>query len=321
MEANALLGLSSVGWIERTDTSAIVATHRVERVLGIGTVQSNDEAVRVLDEQLAHYSAPQTQITLGIEPHDASHTPYDGFNVGDTVDALGDTERVVSIGVGEDANGRAKFETLLRTQVFTREERIEQAIKKSVNGTLQGDAKVATPLDRISPAQALPSPVDRGVRFADWGGFARGSTQSMTNGGTTDIQLDDVTNDPAGQECIELFAAGDLKFLVQGIYLVVVEAVGPSIAANGDFLLHWGVVMGNAAIGGDANGDRRITSSAVTTRPTMQATRFFAVDAEAVVTFKITQTSGANRNFTFFGNCWRLGDNPSLYRAVGIGTF
>lgn len=164
-------------------------------------------------------------------------------------------------------------------------------------------------------------PESGGTTLTDWGGFGRGSTQSMTNGGTTSIQLDAVSNDAAGQECIELYAAGDLKFLVQGIYLVTMEAIGPSMTADGDFLLHWGVVMGNASIGLDGAGDRRVTTSAIATRPTMQATRFFAVDADAVVTFKITQTSGAARNFTFFGNTMRLNDNPTLYRAVGIGSF
>lgn len=158
-----------------------------------------------------------------------------------------------------------------------------------------------------------------GSALTDFGGFGRGSTQSMTNGGTTAIQLDSVSND-GPNTCLALNGT-DLEFLVQGIYLVVVEAVGPSIAANGDFLLHWGAVFGNAAVGGDGNGDRRITSSSVTTRPTPQATRFFAVDAGTVVTFNITQTSGANRNFTFFGNTWRLSDNDGLIRAVGIGTF
>lgn len=159
-----------------------------------------------------------------------------------------------------------------------------------------------------------------GAGLTDFGGFGRGSTQSMTNGGTTDIQLDAVSNDPAGQTCLALDGT-NLEFLVQGIYLVTMEAVGPSMTANGEFLLHWGVVMGNASIGGDGAGDRRVTTSSNTTRPTPQATRFFAVDAGAVVTFKITQTSGANRNFTFFGNTMRLNDNDSLFRAVGIGSF
>lgn len=156
-----------------------------------------------------------------------------------------------------------------------------------------------------------------GTGLTDFGGFGRGSTQSMTDGGTTAIQLDSVSND--GNTCLALNGT-DLEFLLQGVYLVSVEAVGPSMTANGDFLLTWSVLMANASTA-NGSGDRRITSSAVTTRPTPKACALFAVDAGAVATFAITQTSGSNRNFTLNGHTWRLGPNDNLVRTATLGTF
>lgn len=152
MGANSLLVRWVGGWHVVSD---VTTSLKREALLGLGATQSISEVERIAADQLAVYKESRVQISAGIEPTDESETPYLGFHVGDTVtvpDEAGAAavERVVSVTVSMDANGKLTYAPELRDLVAENIERWEQALKKFSNGTMRGTSKAATPVADIS---------------------------------------------------------------------------------------------------------------------------------------------------------------------------
>lgn len=150
MTTNALLVLWHGGWRERIDYANISTGVRVEGLLGLGSIQSPQEADRVADAQLALFSTPRVEITVGTDPIGAADAPYLGYQLGDTVVANNITERVVAISISEDDNGVLTFVPQLRDSLPDEQERLNLAIKKMSNGTLGGSSKSATPISAVN---------------------------------------------------------------------------------------------------------------------------------------------------------------------------
>lgn len=152
---NALLVRWAGGWHEVVDDASVTTHGRREALLGLGAVQSLGELERVAREQLRIYGEPRIEISADVEPVDDTDTPYLGYLVGDTIEVPGMSgalgrERVLALTVAEDQDGNITFAPELRNVLLSRNERIEQAIKKMSDGTLRGDSKVATPVSQIS---------------------------------------------------------------------------------------------------------------------------------------------------------------------------
>ena len=153
MPVNALLVRWGSGWGERTDATSIAAHTRTEATLGLGALASRSAMERVADGQLSVYRNPREQVDAGIEPSLDADTPYIGYRVGDVVTVEGVAQRVVSITVSFDSDGRAVFNPTFNDVILGQQERFAQAIKKMINGTLRGDSKVAQP---VASPKALP---------------------------------------------------------------------------------------------------------------------------------------------------------------------
>lgn len=152
MTTNALLVLWHGGWRERLDYTSISSHVRVEGLLGLGSIQSTQEADRVADAQLEIFSTPRVEITVGTDPVSADDAPYLGYQLGDTVVIDSEAERVVSISISEDDNGVLTFVPQLRNSLPDVQERLDLVVKKMSNGTLGGSAKPATPASLINIA-------------------------------------------------------------------------------------------------------------------------------------------------------------------------
>lgn len=157
MITNSLLVLWHGGWRERTDFSAISAHVRVEGLLGLGSIQSPQEADRIADAQLAIFATPQVEITVGTDPVGAADAPYLGYQLGDTVVIDSVAERVIGISVSEDDDGVLTFVPQLRDSLPDEQDRLNLTVKKMANGTLGGSAKPATPASLINIASNAPN--------------------------------------------------------------------------------------------------------------------------------------------------------------------
>jgi hypothetical protein len=152
------------GWHEVTDSGAEISYGRREALLGLGALASLAEVERVAVEALVAFAAPREEITASILPTTGDDAYLD-WNVGDTVtvpDSAGSpvVERVVGITVSEDnGSGRAVVNPTMRDAIVPADARMMQAVKKMVNGTLRGDAKVAQPVVPVAqPRSVFPVP-------------------------------------------------------------------------------------------------------------------------------------------------------------------
>lgn len=157
MIANALLVLWHGGWRERLNYDVISGSVRVEGLLGLGSIQSPQEADRIADAQLDLFSTPQVEITIGMDPLSEEDTPYLGYNLGDTMTIAESVERVISISITEDDDGILTFVPQFRDSLPTEQDRLNLAIKKMSNGTLGGSSKPATPASLINIATNAPN--------------------------------------------------------------------------------------------------------------------------------------------------------------------
>jgi streptogramin lyase len=172
------------GWHEVTDSGAEASYGRREALLGLGALASLAEVERVAVEALVAYATPREEITASILPTTGDDAYLD-WNVGDTVtvpDSAGAAvvERVVGITVSEDnGSGRAVVNPTMRDAIVPADARMMQAVKKMVNGTLRGDAKVAQPVVPTAQPRTVfpaPSPCLVGLkRFAAAGGYDIGA--------------------------------------------------------------------------------------------------------------------------------------------------
>lgn len=137
------------GWAERVSSTSVSTYGRFEATLGVGALGSLAEVYRVADAQLDLYQAPREEIVTGVHPIGSTDKPYLAFLVGDSITVPTSTggtvsKRVMSITVTEDeGTGRAILTPTLNDAILSADERVTQAAKKMINGSLRGDAKVA----------------------------------------------------------------------------------------------------------------------------------------------------------------------------------
>ncbi len=151
MRANTLLVRWQGGYVECKDITSISAVGRIEARLDLGAINSLPEAIRVANEQLAEFARERTQVDVKIYPA-GGDVPYEDFAVGDTITVESVSHRVLGMTVTFDQNtGRPIYTPTLNTDVVLGpEERVFQALRKMVNGTLGGRSKVAQPVVPIA---------------------------------------------------------------------------------------------------------------------------------------------------------------------------
>jgi len=135
-----------------------------EACLGLGADQSQGEIERVGQAQLDDINNVRTEIAAQIAPMGPDDTPVLAFNIGDyldvpDVDNMFVERRVISLSGALDDNGRLSWAIELGDRILDVRERVEQAAKKMINGTLRGSSKVATPVALV-PKRNVP--IDRG---------------------------------------------------------------------------------------------------------------------------------------------------------------
>lgn len=136
LKTNTMLVRWSGGWTEDTDPAQIAADGRSEARFDLGAPFSIEEVLRVVDNELAKFSARREQITIGITPRSDSEEPYlawwdgDTFTVPDSTGAP-TSERVLATGITEIANtGRAVVTVTFKDAILGALERISQDLRK-----------------------------------------------------------------------------------------------------------------------------------------------------------------------------------------------
>lgn len=162
MPTNVLLVRWSGGWHERGQPGVALDEYyprRVEGTLGIGSARSISETNHIADKQLEIFANERAEVSCTVEPPltplDAIHTPYLGFNVGDsmpmTINGATSNERVVSVTVTEDEEGFPQYAMTWKDLITVGQEAYAQWLKKMANGTLSGRSAVASPVSDIPP--------------------------------------------------------------------------------------------------------------------------------------------------------------------------
>jgi hypothetical protein len=158
MPVTAMLVRWVGGW---TETS--IGGRRREATLGLGAQQSEAEAIRVANAQLAVFGDARTEVAVDLKPMTADDTPWLAFRVGDYIaapewDGTNQDQRVMSLTAAVDDNGMITYSTELKDRILGERERTEQTMKKMTNGTLRGASKVATPTGMIGKRNIPPRP-------------------------------------------------------------------------------------------------------------------------------------------------------------------
>lgn len=158
MIVTALLVRWTGGWHDVTDAGAVTRWGRKEAMLGLGAVEELSEVETVSREQLAIFGDPLTEISCDTLPVGEPDTPYVAYRPGDTVTVPNRAgrppvpERVQSITVTMDEDGRVTYATELRDVLMDERERFAENLTKLANGSLGGYSKVAQPFNLPPPA-------------------------------------------------------------------------------------------------------------------------------------------------------------------------
>lgn len=122
---------------------------RKESFLSISNVRNGPSAIRTAVATLTPLSTPATSIVVEIQPDSSGEIPYIDFNIGDSVDvssaALTDSFRVVAITMQEDENGYLTWLPELATATDIYQQRQQRWLRRTANGTLDGQSRSATP--------------------------------------------------------------------------------------------------------------------------------------------------------------------------------
>lgn len=167
MAVTAMLVRWIGGWTEATRAGEGGGSRRREATLGLGAQQSEGEAIRIAQEQLANLADPRTEVAVDPRPMGPADCPWLAYRVGDHVTApdwsgADTSQRVLSLGAAVDDNGILTLSAELHDRILGERERTEQALKKMANGTLRGASKVATPTGLIGKRNLTPAPPPTG---------------------------------------------------------------------------------------------------------------------------------------------------------------
>lgn len=155
MPTNFLLLRWSEGWAELGDGPSVAAYGRKEGFLSLGAQQSIQEVYRQAERELAVSALIREQAAVVHYPQDLTETPWVAYLPGDqlTVDdfyGTATTPRVTSCALTEDEDGNLTFvptlgDELIGLEEAGQEQRLEQAARKMINGTLGGVGRMGTP--------------------------------------------------------------------------------------------------------------------------------------------------------------------------------
>lgn len=196
MIVTALLVRWIDGWHDVTDAAAVGRWGRKEAMLGLGAVEALSEVETVSREQLRIFGDPLTEISCDTFPVGEPDTPYVAYQTGDMVTVPNRVglpavaERVQSITVTMDDNGRVTYATELRDVLMDERERFSETLTKLANGSLGGYSKVAQPTSYTPSKQKLSTlssetPTGMGMRV-------------VTNRPVTDAESDILRTVPGG---------------------------------------------------------------------------------------------------------------------------
>lgn len=175
MIVTALLVRWMGGWHDVTDAEAVTRWGRKEAMLGLGAVEELSEVETVSREQLVIFGDPLTEISCDTFPVGEPDTPYIAYRPGDTVTVPSRVglppapERVQSITVTMDDDGRVTYATELRHVLMDERERFAENLTKLANGSIGGYSKVAQPMNMPPPRRertTLEPPNGGGAGFA-----------------------------------------------------------------------------------------------------------------------------------------------------------
>ena len=138
------------GFTEVESATGIANFGRLEGFLSLGNVLSEATANSLGNAVLADQSVVQLTSTGTVQPVSSTDTPYEGFNVGDTITApdlsgAGAPFRVQTIQVQEDQEGNPIYPIQVGTQQQIRDVRIQAWLQRMNAGTLAGTAQSASP--------------------------------------------------------------------------------------------------------------------------------------------------------------------------------
>lgn len=123
MPANALLVRWVGGWLEVTDPPAITTYGRREAFLDLSAQQSEHEAQRLAQAQLAAVVGVRTETSVDVAPVGPADQPFIAYGTGDYVNVpnwagVGLATRVVSLGGAVDDDGQISFSVDLSDQAY-----------------------------------------------------------------------------------------------------------------------------------------------------------------------------------------------------------
>ncbi len=183
--ANTLLIRHGRGYMEVSDPASVAQWGRIESHLSLGGLVDPVQIEQQVLAFLALSGQLSLTVTAGIEPFMAD-TPYEDFTLGDTLTIPDESgvgtaqEQVVSLTVGEDANGEPTFISELGIAEIIHEQRIQHWLTRLLSGTVAGTANSASPVD--VPPPAGPESTDEILMFEQPGKDSSGGTLPLRSG-------------------------------------------------------------------------------------------------------------------------------------------
>lgn len=164
MRANVIIYEWAESWGMVEDVPS--GEQRIEAYLNLGDVQSEEEAERQAEAELARFRDGQTQVTVGVDPTGDGDVPFDDYSIGDTADVDGTTRRMVALTFGRDAkrNGRLVYAPQFGDVIESAQMLQRRTTKKMANGTLGGafrTARPSTPIPQQFPDANVRIPTQR----------------------------------------------------------------------------------------------------------------------------------------------------------------
>lgn len=238
MSANALLVRWAGGWSEVRDDASIAANGRREALLGLGAVHGRDEMERMARAQLVTYAETRTEVACDLKPVSLDDMPYLGFGVGDTITVPtreGGTaqDRVMALTVSEDDDGVLSFAPEINDVILRRPERTSQAIKKMVDGTMQGDSRIATPVANIQTNSGIYAPSAVSAGGLPPAAALSGHTDAPSGISMTPPPAEMLWMSASAGSYVEAVDAGDVGFDDGGTVIKTLQTCDLLIVMNG----------------------------------------------------------------------------------------
>lgn len=149
-KATWLLTSSQIGWSQAGGGSG---KSRYESTLGLGALRDFGEVSRVGAAQAARHGETHSETTLGVFATSLATMACVGFRPGDWLGG----ERVQSISMSTDDEGRAQWVISSGSALDVAAKRTQRALDKMSRGTVGGASRAAQPIViPVTPSQTIP---------------------------------------------------------------------------------------------------------------------------------------------------------------------